>query len=232
MAGQYFSEWDRNVHVCAPFEIPEHWRWYVTMDYGMDMLAAYLIAVDTEGNAYVTQEVYEGRDLGETGSGEVHRGLVIWEAAERVLAMADGRRIYQYLAPPDLFSARQETGRSVADIFAEKGMALSKTSNDRVAGWMAVHEMLRVTEDAAGRPTARLRIFPRCVNLIRCLPLLQYDERRPSDAATEPHEITHGPDAIRGFCVQYIAAAHRPAEPKQEKLIDKLERQQKRRRRR
>ena len=37
--GQYFAEFDRNVHVCRPHGIPAHWRRYVTLDYGMDMLA-------------------------------------------------------------------------------------------------------------------------------------------------------------------------------------------------
>ena len=33
--GQYFAEFDRNVHVCRPHGIPAHWRRYVTLDYGM-----------------------------------------------------------------------------------------------------------------------------------------------------------------------------------------------------
>ena len=69
MAGQYFSEWDRAVHVCDPFMIPDHWRRYVTMDYGTDMLAAYVIAVDEEGGCWVIREAYEGKDLGEGHEG-------------------------------------------------------------------------------------------------------------------------------------------------------------------
>ena len=55
--------------------------------------------------------------------------------------------------------------------------------------------------------------FRNCRNLIRCLPLLQYDARRPSDAANEPHEITHGPDALRGFCVFWTQAGAGTAAP-------------------
>ena len=47
--GQYFAEFDRNVHVCRPHGIPAHWRRYVTLDYGMDMLAALWVAVDEQG---------------------------------------------------------------------------------------------------------------------------------------------------------------------------------------
>lgn len=217
MAGAFFHEWSREVHVTEPFLVPEHWRWYVSMDYGMDMLAAYLICVDTVGNAWVTAEVYEGRDLGEG-----HNGLIISEAAERILDMVGDTPVYEYLAPPDLFNARQETGRSVADIFNEHGIYLTKTSNDRVAGWSAMREMLKVDEGENGTLTAKLKIWRGCTNLIRCIPLLQYDEHRPNDAANNPHEITHGPDALRGFCVHWVMNANEPPEPKKEKLIKQL----------
>lgn len=202
-AGQYFSEWDRDVHVVEPFEVPAWWRRYVTMDYGLDMLAAYLIAVDEHDMAYAIREVYQGRDLGEGAE-----GLIVSEAAKRTLDMVGDDKITAYLAPPDLWAARQETGRSVADIFAEHGIALTKTSNDRLDGWMAMHERLHVFEDEQGRRVAKLRIFPLCTNLIRTLPQLRYDDKRVNDVATEPHELTHSADAIRGFCVYWVRAAH------------------------
>ena len=210
--GQFFTEWERDTHVCEPFQPPEWWRWYISIDYGLDMLAALLIGVDDTGDAYVVGEVYEGRDLGEG-----HDGLIVSEAAKAVKALGDGRRITAYLAPPDLWNARQETGKSVADIFAEHGVYLTKTSNDRVDGWMAVKEWLKVRD---GEP--RLRFFPNCRNIIRTLPLLQYDEKKPNDVANTPHELTHAPDALRGFCVYWTASGAAPAEPQREKLIDKL----------
>lgn len=226
-AGQYFTEWNRDVHVCDPFTPPDWWRWYVTMDYGLDMLAAYLIGVDEEGRAWVVREVYQGKDLGNGAD-----GLIISEAAERVKELADGVRIYEWLAPPDLWNRRQETGRSVADIFAEHGVYLTKTSNDRVAGWLAVKEWLKI-EVRKGAPSGsgaggegfgtRLRIFRGCVNLIRCLPQLQYDDKNPSDVATQPHELTHGPDALRGFCVYWTTkSGGRPEKERPKKLIERL----------
>lgn len=201
-AGQYFSEWDRDVHVVAPFEPPAWWRRYVTIDYGLDMLAAYLIVVDEHDMAYAVREVYQGRDLGEGA-----KGLIVSEAAQAVLDMVGEDKITAYLAPPDLWAARQETGRSVADIFAEHGIALTKTSNDRLDGWMAMHERLHVFEDEHGWPVAKLRISSLCYNLVRTLPQLRYDDKRINDVATEPHELTHAADAIRGFCVYWTRAA-------------------------
>ena len=65
---------------------------------------------------------------------------------------------------------------------------------------------------AAGvRPALpRLRIFDTCANLIRTLPALRHDERKPEDAAVTPHELTHAPDALRGFCTYWSTAAHAP----------------------
>ena len=58
--------------------------------------------------------------------------------------------------------------------------------------------------------TWRLRIFETCRNLIRTLPAVQFDEKRPEDVANEPHELTHAPDALRGFCVYRSAPADKP----------------------
>ena len=56
----------------------------------------------------------------------------------------------------------------------------------------------------------KLRIFENCRNLIRTLPALQYDDKDPEDVANEPHELTHAPDALRGFCIYWVAGAKKP----------------------
>lgn len=186
-AGQYFTEFKREIHVLEPFGIPAHWRRYFAMDYGLDMLAGYWIAVDPAGRAYVYREVYES-------------GLIISQAAKRILKMTPtDETIHAYFAPPDLWNRRQDTGRSAAEIFWQEGVLLTKAQNNRVQGWMNLKEWLRPTRDEAGEMTAGMRIFKNCSNLIRCLPALQHDEKDPNDVADIPHELTHAPDAIRYF---------------------------------
>lgn len=204
-AGQYFPEFDAAVHTCKPFAIPKHWRVYRALDYGLDMLACYWIAVDEDNNGYVFRELYEGRDnyMGENGAGHS-----IPSAVERIKALSD-EDAFLTLAPPDLWNRRQETGRSAADIFAEGGVVLTKTSNDRLNGWAAVKEWLRVYDDTDGVKRARLRIFETCPNLIRTLPAVQYDEKKVNDVALIPHELTHAPDALRHFCVYWTTSAGR-----------------------
>lgn len=201
-AGQYFKEWRQDVHVLEPFGIPADWRRYVALDYGLDMLAALFIALAPDGKAYVYQEVYQS-------------GLIGSEAAARLRQAAAGQTIFAYLAPPDLWNRRNDTGRSIAEIFADAGVQLSRAQNERVSGWMDLHEWLRPYEENGGM-TAGLRVFRCCAQLIRCLPQLQFDANRPNDVATEPHELTHAPDALRYFVAGRPFAARPGAKKKTE----------------
>ena len=202
--GTYFYEFDGNVHVCKPFHIPEHWKRYVAFDYGMDMLAALWIAVDERGRAYAYKELYEGKDNSKGLNGQGH---IVSEAVRRIKEVNGGDNIYQYLAPPDLWNRNRDTGRSTADIFMGMGITLVKTSNDRLGGWRALREQLKVIAGEQGEQTANLKIFENCYNLIRCLPAVQYDSKNPEDVATQPHEITHICDALRAFCVYWTSCS-------------------------
>lgn len=187
--GQFFTEFDRKIHVCTPFKIPKDWRIYRTRDYGLDMCATYWIAMDYQMNVYVYKELYES-------------DLIISDAARKINAMTDEKIQIDY-APPDLWNRNKDTGKSTADIFAENGQYLTKADNNRVTGWLAVHEWLKTYKDEQGQLNSKLKIFSNCINLIRTLPAVQHDEKNPNDVAVEPHELTHAPDALRYFCTMW-----------------------------
>lgn len=184
--GQYFTEFRENLHVMEPFAIPDWWRRYFTMDYGLDMFAAYWIAMDNFGRAYVYREVCKSN-------------LVMSDAAALAREMTGGERIEAWFAPPDMWNRRQQTGETVADAFAKEGVLLVKASNNRAQGWLNVKEWLKPGLDEAGLPCAGLRIFRNCTHLIESFPQLQVSQKDPNDCDTEPHRFTHGPDAIRYF---------------------------------
>ena len=184
LVGTYFDEWNENVHVIKPFEVPEEWRRYVAIDYGLDMLAALMAAVDDLGNVYIIREVYES-------------GLVISEAARRIRQMTGGEYVDSYIAPSDLEGRSTQTGKSQIDMFRENGIPFTTVKGGRVDGWLNVKEWLKLVDDGTGGTTSRLKVFENCRNLIRTLPALQRDDKKVSDVATDPHEITHAPDALR-----------------------------------
>ena len=189
--GQYFTEFDRKIHVIPPFEIPKGWRKYRTIDYGLDRLACLWIAIAPDGFCYVYRELCKSN-------------LTISQAAGEICRLTPpDEDIYATLAPPDLWHRSQESGKSKAALFSDYGVNFTKTGNDRECGWLAVKEML-----IGGEGRQRLRFFSTCEETINCLPALQVDKLRPTDCSTEPHRITHAPDALRGFAIYYS----RPAE--------------------
>lgn len=204
--GVYFSEFKRDIHVVKGFQVPDWWRKYVSFDYGLDMLAAYVIAVDDNGKAWVIREAYQPN-------------LIISQAAAVIKELVADDEITAYFAPPDLWNRRQDTGKSVADIFAEQDIMLVKAANDRVQGWMGVKEYLHPYKDQLGNTVANMQIFESCTNLIRCLPSLQTDKHNPNDVADQPHEYTHAPDAIRYFVAGRPMSGYIPQE-KDEDYLD------------
>ena len=189
--GQYFTEFDPVRHIVTPFEIPRSWRKYRTIDYGLDRLACLWIAISPDGISYVYREFCKPN-------------LTISQATQEILRRTpDSEEIYATLAPPDLWHRSQESGKSKASLFSEYGLNFTRTSNDRECGWLAVKELL-----IGGEGRASIRFFQSCTEIIKCLPALTVDKLRPTDCATEPHDITHAPDALRGFAIYYT----RPAE--------------------
>jgi len=191
--GQYFTEFEPRIHIIDPFEIPVGWRKYRTVDYGLDRLACLWIALSPDGVAYVYRELCAS-------------DMTIAEAS---LAIRDrtpkNEDIFATLAPPDLFGRSQESGKSKAALFSEYGVNFTKTSNDRECGWLAIKDLLRDTGMGV-----RLFFFSSCTEIVRCLPALLRDKIRPTDCAVEPHELTHAPDALRGFAIFHARPSPTP----------------------
>lgn len=219
--GQFFEEWDEEKHVIKPFPIPSNWKIYRSRDYGFDMLAGYWIAIDPKGNGYVFREIYQPE-------------LIASKAGE-LLNKNTYEKIYLDIAPPDLWNRQKDSGKSPADIFQQEcGHNLTKADNNRANGWLMMREWLADVEeeivDENGNKQIikhpKLRFFNTCVNAIRTIPLLVHDENNPGDCLTEPHEITHAPDAIRYFCSSWTFAPNYIPNQPNESWIEKAIRKQ------
>lgn len=199
--GAFFYEFQRHIHTIDPFIIPEDWRRYRVLDYGLDKLACYWIAVDYQNRAYIYKELWES-------------DLIVSQAAKRIIEMTlPNENIYQTIAPPDLWNRNRDTGNSTAKIFQDSGIYLIQASNQFEQGcldlkeWLAPYET-RNEQTGELYKTANMKIFNNCTNLINSMMNIQKDEKNPNVYAKQPHELTHSVDAIRYF------VAGRPYAPK------------------
>jgi phage terminase large subunit len=205
--GQFFDEFDPEVHVCRPQALPRRYKLYRALDYGLDMLAVLFITIDEDGNIKLIQEIHEPN-------------LVVSEAAERIKTVTkamgfEEKDVELTLAPGDLWNRQTQTGRSAADLFYDNGIILTEASRDRVNGWLCVKELLRVydtRDEITGNPKkiSKIQIFDVCKNLIAHIPLAQYDDKKINDMSTEPHIITHILDALRYFCIYWVNKPDKP----------------------
>lgn len=205
--GVFFSEFDREVHVIEPFEIPHNWNKYIALDYGLDKFAVLFIAVDTKGQVYVYNSIHK-------------ENLIVSEAAQTLKSYMRGDDFKAIYAPPDLWNRNRDTGKSTFEIFRNNGVVLTKSSNNRPSGWLAVKELLKIKKrknEHTGEIErySDLVIFNNVQVLINYLPQIQTDEKNPNDCATEPHELTHICDALRYFCVSRA----KKAEEQKDKVI-------------
>lgn len=180
--GQFFPELREDTHRCPPRRGREEGcRYFAGLDYGFDMLAVVIFAVDGEGGIAAVREL-------------AIPGLTLSEAAAQTAALCRGLPVEYIAAGPDLWNRRQDTGYSGIEIMQRIPSLppLVRADNRRVEGWRAVREALRATEN---RPP--LRISEDCAELWRCLTALTVSGSDPEDAASRPHEITHLPEALR-----------------------------------
>ena len=175
--GQFFPEFSRERHV-AEIGLPPRGAYrFMGIDYGFDMLAALWLTVDGDGHVNVYREL-------------CRPGLTLSEAAREIAALSEGEDITYAAASPDLWNRRQDSGVSGVEIMsAQRGMPpLIRADNRRIPGWRCLREYLRGD---------RLTISAGCYDLIRCLPALICDRYSREDAASEPHAVTHAPEALR-----------------------------------
>lgn len=187
-AGQYFPEFNRELHVIEAFDIPDYWTRYRSLDYGLDKTACYWYATDDNGRVYCYRELHESN-------------LNLTQAATKILELTpECEKIKYTVASPDLWNRRSDTGMSGFEVMYKAGLKdLMKADNDRINGWRALREYLTPYKNEFDELDANLKIFRNCSNLIMNLPLLQHDEKKVEDAADTPHEITHAPESLRYF---------------------------------
>lgn len=205
----------RWTHVIKPFDIPKEWKIYRSYDFGYGKpFSVCWYAVDYENRAYMILELY-----GCTGT--ANEG-VRWTAAQQFDKVVEIEREHPYLkgkrihgvADPSIWDGSK--GISVAEEAEKRQLWFDKGINDRIAGWMQVHERLKFDENGY----AMLYIFDNCKDAIRTLPLMMYDEHKAEDLDTDLED--HIADSLRYFCMMRPIAP-RKIEEKKKPMHDPLD---------
>jgi hypothetical protein len=184
--GAAFTEWNREIHTCDPFHIPDHWVKFRACDYGYGSFSAVLwFAIEPK-----TETIYVYREL------YVSKVLAI-DLARQVLRLEreDGGVKYGVL-DSSLWHKRGDTGPSLAEQMIATGCRWrpsDRSKGSRVAGKNEIHRRLQVDEFTE-KP--RLIFFNTCTNAIAQLPLIPLDKKNPEDVDTN-YAHDHIYDALR-----------------------------------
>jgi hypothetical protein len=184
--GQYFVEFQRNIHVVPPFPIPPTWQKFRGIDFGTaNPFCCLWGALDpSDGTMYIYREAYA-------------KGLTAAEQARHIKKLSvdhenSPENFSMSVGDPSMFNNTAGTGTTVAGQYQTNGVIITKAKNQRVGGWQNTRRYLA---PSPVDQVIRLKIFDNCVNLIRTLPMMRHDRTNPEDLDTKDED--HAVDALR-----------------------------------
>ncbi len=157
-AGLVYPEFDEDIHVIEPFNIPKEWQDIISIDPGLNNpLSAHWYAVDYDGNVYVVAEHFEaGKDV-------AYHSHKIKEISDRLSWKRDTQGRVNALIDSAANQKTLASSKSVTELFFDFGIVANPNVNkDMFSGIQRVKQYLKVNDGKT-----KLYIFPNCVNLIR-----------------------------------------------------------------
>ena len=157
-SGLVYTEFDENIHVIEPRELPSEWQDTLSIDPGLNNpLSCHWYSVDYDGNVYVVEEHFEAGQTVEYHANRIKEisNRLGWkrDSSGRIGAIIDSAANQKTLA----------STKSVTELFYEHGIAVNpKVNKDMFSGIQRVKQYLKVKDGQA-----KLYVFKNCVNLIR-----------------------------------------------------------------
>ena len=183
-----FPEFDKNLHVVEPFEIPKGWQRFRAADWGYSSPACVLwFAIDYDNNLWIYRELYTQKITADV-------------FARKVLELEHGEYIRYGVLDASTWAKRGDIGPSIAETMIQQGCRWrpsDRTPKSRISGKLEIHKRLKIVDEKKKEPG--IRIFSTCRNLIRTLPLLPLDDNNPEDINTNVED--HAYDALRYGCM-------------------------------
>lgn len=172
-AGSFFGEvWEHNLHVCRPFRIPQEWKRFRSMDWGMKSYGVVLwFAMDPDENVWVEREyTFKGKRADEVAKDvrDIEVGMKLWRGRKSLITGP---------ADTQLWEERGDVGMTKAAVFHKLGVPWTKAEKVRLTNAQRVYSRLK--DHNHGTQTPGLVIFQTCKHLIRTLPALPTDQNCP-----------------------------------------------------
>jgi len=182
--GAAFPEWNRQIHVVEPYNIPNSWTKFRACDYGYGSYTGVVwIAVTPAEQLVVYRELYASK-------------VLATDLADMVLeAEAEDGKIRYGVLDSSLWHKRGDTGPSLAEQMIIKGCRWrpsDRSKGSRIAGKNEIHRRLQVDEFTE---EPRIVFFNTCTNIISQLPSIPLDKNNSEDVDTKAED--HLYDALR-----------------------------------
>ena len=182
-----FPEFNKDIHIVDPFEIPRSWTRFRACDWGYSSFACCLwFAIDWDNNLWIYRELYKSKMTADV-------------FAKQVLNLEHGEYIKYGVLDSSTWARRGDVGPSIAETMITEGCRWrpsDRSPKSRINGKMELHKRFKFDDDLQ---QPKLKIFTTCTNLIRTLPLLPVDKNNPEDVDTDAED--HAYDALRYGCM-------------------------------
>ncbi len=156
--GMVYPEFDENVNVIDPFEVPLDWQCKIAIDPGLNnYTSVHWYAVDYDGNIYVVAEHYE------RGKFVDYHAQRIKEICQRLNWHTSYHGMYEALIDSAANQRTLASSKSVAQLFYENGIIVNTNVNKDV--FVGINRVKSYLKNAEGK--SKLFIFKNCINMIR-----------------------------------------------------------------
>lgn len=203
-AGQYFSNWRYESVVREELKVMPGARVWCSLDYGFQHPTVCYLLSEYDGKKQVIDEHWRRHALASEHAVDIKRMLA------RHGLTVEG--LSTFAASPDAFAQRgNESGKTIADQYADNGIRLTRANDDRVNGAAFLLKLLG-REEAKDTPAIEpmIEISTRCEKLIENIPTLQHDPHRPEDVLkVDIDEDGNGGDDPYDSCRYGLMVHHR-----------------------
>lgn len=125
----------------------------------------------------------------------VFKNTIAARVAANIKEMSRGLKVRYTAADPSMWMKGGAMGESIAETMARNGVACIPADNDRINGWQRLHHFL--TEVGGQEQLPLIQFWSKgCPYLIRTLPLMCGDPKKPGDIKSKAVE-DHGADSLR-----------------------------------